>query len=176
VTYSNVTWSTVTPASATLLHSGGVTTFPLETLPEELQKRFNYDPERAAAYRGSQPKALVRLDRAATAQALGAAVRLPYALSYSYFVRSGGIEEIRGYYRSSLSLQETGHADYQPAIRSLIYACQRGLELASERKKPAPTVGGLSDLPWRATSGQIAAHQRWGNKRRGSLPPALGTA
>lgn len=50
VTYSNVTWRTVTPATVSIMHKTGVASIPLEKLPPELQKRFGYDPQKAVAY------------------------------------------------------------------------------------------------------------------------------
>ncbi len=57
VTYSNVTWHTVTPATVTIFHETGVASIPLEKLPPELQQRFDYDPQRAAAYRAQESAA-----------------------------------------------------------------------------------------------------------------------
>jgi len=50
ITYSNVTWRTVTPATVSILHATGAASIPLERLPPELQKQFGYDPKKAAAY------------------------------------------------------------------------------------------------------------------------------
>ena len=50
VTYSNVTWRSVTPATVTIFHSTGIAAIPLWKLPPELQKRFGYDPQKATAY------------------------------------------------------------------------------------------------------------------------------
>ena len=54
IIYSNVTWHTVTPAAVTIYHQTGVASIPLEELPADLQKRFGYDPQKAAAYRGEE--------------------------------------------------------------------------------------------------------------------------
>jgi uncharacterized Zn ribbon protein len=54
ITYSNVTWRTVTPATVTIFHETGVASIPLEKLPPELQRRFGYDPQRAATYRAQE--------------------------------------------------------------------------------------------------------------------------
>jgi hypothetical protein len=54
IIYSNVTWRTVTPATFTIFHETGVASIPLEKLPPELQQRFGYDPQKAAAYRGEE--------------------------------------------------------------------------------------------------------------------------
>jgi hypothetical protein len=54
ITYSNVTWRTVTPATVTIFHRTGIATIPLEKLPPELQKRFGYDLQKAADYRGAE--------------------------------------------------------------------------------------------------------------------------
>lgn len=50
VTYSNVTFGTVTPSSVTIFYRSGVARIPLEKLPAELQKQFGYDPERAKTH------------------------------------------------------------------------------------------------------------------------------
>lgn len=51
ITYSNVIFRTVTPLTVTVFHETGIATIPLEKLPPELQKRFGYNPEKAAAER-----------------------------------------------------------------------------------------------------------------------------
>jgi hypothetical protein len=58
ITYSNVTWRTVTPATVTIFHDTGVASIPLEKLPPELQQRFGYDPQKAAAYRARESVAI----------------------------------------------------------------------------------------------------------------------
>jgi hypothetical protein len=57
VTYSNVTWRTVTPAMVTIFHETGVASLSLDKLPPELQRRFGYDPQKAAAYRARESAA-----------------------------------------------------------------------------------------------------------------------
>jgi len=54
VIYSNVVWRSATADSVSILHKTGVASIPLEKLPPDLQKRFDYDPQKAAAYRASQ--------------------------------------------------------------------------------------------------------------------------
>lgn len=54
VTYSNVTFGTVTPTKATIFHTGGVASFPLGKLPPDLQQRFGYDPQKAAEWQKAQ--------------------------------------------------------------------------------------------------------------------------
>jgi hypothetical protein len=49
ITYSNVQWRTVTPATVSIIHSTGAATLPMEKLPPELQQRFGYDPQKAAS-------------------------------------------------------------------------------------------------------------------------------
>jgi hypothetical protein len=58
VTYSNVTWGAVTPATVTIFHKTGVAAIPLEKLSADLQQRFGYDPKKATAYRESEQAAL----------------------------------------------------------------------------------------------------------------------
>jgi hypothetical protein len=57
ITYSNVTFGTVTPASVKLRHSTGIASIPLEKLPADLQQRFGYDPQKAAAQRALEQTA-----------------------------------------------------------------------------------------------------------------------
>lgn len=57
IAYSNVMWRTVTPATVAIIHSTGAATIPLEKLSPELQKRFSYDPEKAADYRAAEQSA-----------------------------------------------------------------------------------------------------------------------
>lgn len=58
ITYSNVTWRTVTPATVTIFHETGVASIPLEELPPELQQRFGYEPQKATAYRAQESVAI----------------------------------------------------------------------------------------------------------------------
>lgn len=57
ITYSNVIWRTVTPATVTIFHQTGVASIPLEKLPPELQQRFEFDPHKAADYRAAEQSA-----------------------------------------------------------------------------------------------------------------------
>jgi len=54
ITYSNVTWHAVTPATVSIFHQSGAASIPLEKLPPQLQERFGYDPQKAAEYRAQQ--------------------------------------------------------------------------------------------------------------------------
>lgn len=70
ITYSNVTWRTVTSATVSIFHETGVASIPLEKLPPELQKRFGYDPQKAADYRRAEAVAQTqRVEKIAEAQA-----------------------------------------------------------------------------------------------------------
>jgi hypothetical protein len=51
VIYSNATIRRVTPATATIFHSTGVMTVPLENLSPELQTQFGYKKERADSFK-----------------------------------------------------------------------------------------------------------------------------
>ncbi len=50
VTYSNVTFKTATPTTVSIIHQTGAATLPLEKLPPEIQKQFDYSPKKAAQY------------------------------------------------------------------------------------------------------------------------------
>lgn len=50
-TYANVRVQKVTPGSVTIFHRGGVTQLELDLLPPELQQRFDFDPNKARAWR-----------------------------------------------------------------------------------------------------------------------------
>ena len=89
IIFSNVTWRTVTSATVTIFHETGVASIPLEKLPPELQQRFGYDPQKAAAYRGeelaaaqqrlAEMQAKERLRQQREAEALEAARKLQEA-------------------------------------------------------------------------------------------------
>jgi hypothetical protein len=61
VTYSNVSWRTVTPATVSIFHQTGVASIPLKELPPDLQQRFNYDPQKAADYNSADAATQARL-------------------------------------------------------------------------------------------------------------------
>jgi hypothetical protein len=70
VTYSNVTWRSVTPATVTIFHSTGIAAIPLGDLPPELQKQFGYDPQKATAWQATQQKSAAARADAERRQAL----------------------------------------------------------------------------------------------------------
>lgn len=57
VTCTGVRFGRVTPGSVVVFHSTGVATIPLEKLSAELQKQFDFDPQKAAVWRVLQQKA-----------------------------------------------------------------------------------------------------------------------
>ena len=57
VTYSNVTFETVTPYAVSIRHEHGIASVPLEKLSPELQKRFGYEPNKAAQYHTAELQA-----------------------------------------------------------------------------------------------------------------------
>ncbi len=69
LTYSNVTWHTVTPATVTIFHQTGVASIPLEKLPPELQKRFGYAPQKADEYLRAELASEVRASQQQRARA-----------------------------------------------------------------------------------------------------------
>jgi hypothetical protein len=50
VIYTNAVFGAVTPYAVTIKHSTGVAELPLSELPDDLQKRFGYDPQKAQDY------------------------------------------------------------------------------------------------------------------------------
>ena len=56
-TYEEVRWQRVTPTTVTIFHKTGVATIPLDRLPTELQKRFGFNPDKAAQYQQGQAQA-----------------------------------------------------------------------------------------------------------------------
>ncbi len=50
ITYSNVTWRTVTPTTVSIFHQTGVASISLEKLPPELQKKFGYSPQKGTQH------------------------------------------------------------------------------------------------------------------------------
>jgi hypothetical protein len=51
ITYSNITWGTVTPSTASIIYDKGIVSVNLSDLSPELQKRFNFNPTNDANYR-----------------------------------------------------------------------------------------------------------------------------
>lgn len=49
--YEEVSVREVNPETVVILHRGGLSSLPLKTLPENLQERFDYDPDKANAHR-----------------------------------------------------------------------------------------------------------------------------
>jgi hypothetical protein len=79
VTYRDVQWGTVTPATVSIIHATGVCTVPLENLSADLQRRFGYQPEEAARYRivlEARQTAQLRCDREVAAQRAAQVERL----------------------------------------------------------------------------------------------------
>jgi hypothetical protein len=61
ITYSNVTFGSVTPSSVSIRHSTGIAAVPLDKLPPDLQQRFGYDPEKASAFRRAEAEELRKI-------------------------------------------------------------------------------------------------------------------
>ena len=84
VTYSNVTWGAVTPATVKISHSAGIAVLPLAKLPADLQQQFGYDPEKMTTHRDAtgEPKlpALAEIKIAAE----GGNPRAQYELGKTY--------------------------------------------------------------------------------------------
>lgn len=55
--YEEVRWGRLTPDTVTIYHKTGIATISLVGLPTELQKRFGYDPQKAAAWQNAVQKA-----------------------------------------------------------------------------------------------------------------------
>ncbi|HUJ10556.1 MAG TPA: hypothetical protein VL171_11075 [Verrucomicrobiae bacterium] len=64
VQYENVRWGRVTPATVTIFHKTGVAAIPLWKLPPDLQKKFGYDPQKAAEWLKIETKAVQERARA----------------------------------------------------------------------------------------------------------------
>ena len=60
VTYEEIRWDAVTPATIKIFHRFGVALLPLAKLPPVLQWKFSYDPDKAAEYLTSQAEAKQR--------------------------------------------------------------------------------------------------------------------
>jgi len=46
-TYKSVIVTNITPSYIKIIHEAGITKIMLKDLPDDLQKKFNYDPEKA---------------------------------------------------------------------------------------------------------------------------------
>ena len=57
VSYENIRWGRVTPSTVTIFHKTGVASIPLRSLPPDLQKKFGYDPEKAAEWTKAEAQA-----------------------------------------------------------------------------------------------------------------------
>ena len=69
LTFSNVTFGTVTPATVTIFHSTGVALVPLAKMPAKFQKQFKYDPIKAKDYLQAEQAQRQRMAAAAAAAA-----------------------------------------------------------------------------------------------------------
>lgn len=140
--YTNVTWGTVTPATVTMFHNTGVSVVPIEKLPDEWQQRFNYDPQKAAAYRAEVAKtkahAPKRMDRDATSQAIEAIVGSTTPSGFQSDAQANNVDAIRQRYKELLDLQKTGHVDYDTATDLFLEACRRAIDYHYELKKERP--------------------------------------
>lgn len=63
IEYKGVTVAKVLPDSIKIIHDDGAASIPLANLPGDLQKRFNFDPSRAAAFTKSVNE-LLAIDKA----------------------------------------------------------------------------------------------------------------
>jgi hypothetical protein len=67
VTYKDARVTRNDPSSVEIVHRSGIATVSLATLPEEMQKKYGYDPVKAAAFLGKQTNAVVTGAAAANA-------------------------------------------------------------------------------------------------------------
>ena len=75
-TYTNAYVSKVTPAYAVILYDGGGKKFPMSNLPPFLQRRFDYDPDKAEQFQADEAsKHQAARARAAAAEAKADAAR-----------------------------------------------------------------------------------------------------
>lgn len=77
-TYTNVTVTGVTPSGLRVVHDGGAGMIAFALLPADLQKKYGYDPEKAAAHdaamKAEQARALADLDKQRAAARVAAGV------------------------------------------------------------------------------------------------------
>jgi len=52
--YKNAKITSHTPADVTIMHQSGIGHVPLSEMPAEVQRQFNYDPEKSAQYRAAE--------------------------------------------------------------------------------------------------------------------------
>jgi hypothetical protein len=71
--YQNVEVIATRPDMVTIVHDDGVSMVPLENLPADLQKRFNYDPAKAKAFTEERAKVYAANARALQAEMTQAA-------------------------------------------------------------------------------------------------------
>ncbi len=94
-TYEEVRWQRVTPTTVTIFHKTGVATIPLDKLPPELQKRFGYDPDKAASYNAAQQQAAAQQARqAAISQYSKIPFKEPLAVGAMGIFESGNITQV----------------------------------------------------------------------------------
>lgn len=89
VTYNDVRFGRVTPASVTIFHATGVATIPLAKLPPELQRQFGYDPQKAAEWQVAQQKATIEARTAAAEANRKAAATMEWTLTVERILPDG---------------------------------------------------------------------------------------
>lgn len=70
IIYTNVTFGTATPSSVSIFHKTGIARVPLAKLPPDLQKKFNYDPLKAADWQKREQQTIAERQKAEQQKAL----------------------------------------------------------------------------------------------------------
>jgi hypothetical protein len=92
--YDGVTVTKVLDDVISIMHEAGTVTIPLEQLPAELQKRFNYDPVRAQGAKQARTAAVVKERAAADAQKQIAEIRAAATGANSSLEKAGNAKNL----------------------------------------------------------------------------------
>jgi len=140
--YTNARISSVTPAYVVLLFDGGGKKFPLSDLPPHLQKRFNYDPSKAAQF-SDQEESRKQLAIERQAEAQDAAIKAQNALGEIQTVTI--IKVIGG--TPVKCLADTGDGEREifinglPAVVAFAFSrCDAGSQAVSAREAQVSTM------------------------------------
>lgn len=179
VTYSNVTFGTVTPPSVSIIHSTGIARVPLKSLPPEIQKQLGYDPEKmqADAAKAKATAEAARVEAAvvaetARAKAEDARVKAKGAkktvtegerdFTVDVFIRTKGGESIKCGLVTVLVYDEEAIQSWQPRITKVLAAHAFDLESNARVAKSRMEV---ADKVWKvAAQNKEVAIKKWIDK------------
>jgi hypothetical protein len=167
VQYENVRWRRATPSTVTIFHKTGVASIPLWKLPPDLQKKFGYDPQKAAEWDAQQRAAAEQMAQ----QRHVLRSNLPSGVSFAIVSETGSSEPFVPFERLQFQIAFEDPGSYQKLLQEYYKFSLSGRSTINGRPFPKSVLESVRTYG----SGEVGKIQRieW-RPVRGLLPPQTG--